>query len=181
MCCLLVVFFCVWENMKTAHFKYSQCSSSCGFGWLCHFSWGREAFSSHGRACHRAWDGGAWSDGLLPNKTQVVLGAARTFVRNVWIQQCGGSWCSERRRCWGSVLLRSVVCSGFIHLGCRQASVVVQAAENRLGMSASKNLILWPQTSTFPPLVPIWTTGYFPSAKITALELGLREGLHLPP
>lgn len=135
----------------------------------------------HGWACQGAWDSGAWSDGLLPNKTQVVLGAACTFVRNVWIQQCGGSWCSERRGCWGSALLRSVVCSGFIRVGCRQVSVVVQAAENRLGMLASKNLILWPQTSTFPPLVPIWTTGYFPSAKITALELGLREGLHLPP
>lgn len=79
------------------------------------------------------------------------------------------------------MLLRSVVCSGFTQLGCRQVCAVVQAEENRVGMSASKNLILWPQIATFSPLVPILTAGYFPSAEITALELSLREGLHLPP
>ena len=41
----------------------------------------------HGWVCQRAWDRGAWSAVLLPNKTQVmILGAACGFIRNMWIQ-----------------------------------------------------------------------------------------------
>lgn len=38
----------------------------------------------HGWVCQRAWDGGAWSAVLLPNKTQaMILGAACGFIGNV--------------------------------------------------------------------------------------------------
>lgn len=117
MCCLLVVFFCVWENMKTAHFKSSQCSSSCGFGWLCHFSWAREAFSSPwaglpqglGRrslvgwfaskedpsgsgscsyVCQKCVDPAVW--GLLVLREKEVLGLSAAEECGVqWIYPCG--------------------------------------------------------------------------------------------
>lgn len=55
-------------------------------GFIVSHSAGRQ-LAPHGWVCQRAWDGGAWSAALLPNKPQVMtLLATCGFIRNMWIE-----------------------------------------------------------------------------------------------
>lgn len=79
--------------------------------------------------------------------------------------------------------LRNAERCGFIRLGRRHMHVMLSAKENKFGMLALENLVLWPRTFTFQtaPSDPVRSTSGFPSAKIIALELCPRQELYLPP
>lgn len=146
------------------------------FSWFYHFSWAgrRSSFCSPwlGLLDHGMAELGQLV--LLPDRTQVVLGAAWMFVRREWSLQCGGSWCSEGRRCWRLRAAEECGVQWFVLWGCRQGCVVLQAEQNRLACQPLKTWCFG-HSIHLPGFSPGShpAAGNCPSAEIIALELGL--------